>query len=73
MKKKEKAKNMAKPRAILCPSILAADFGALGADCQRMMAAGADWLHVDAMVLPPPIPSPARLQTANNNFSDFVR
>jgi hypothetical protein len=38
-------------RAIIAPSILAADFGALGADCARMVEAGADWLHVDAMVL----------------------
>jgi hypothetical protein len=38
------------PKAIIAPSILAADFGALGADCRRMVEAGADWLHVDSMV-----------------------
>lgn len=33
----------------ISPSILAADFAALGADCRRMEQAGADMLHVDVM------------------------
>jgi len=31
------------------PSILSADFANLGADCQRIMDAGADMLHIDVM------------------------
>ncbi len=31
------------------PSILSADFADLGADCQRVMDAGADMLHIDVM------------------------
>ena len=34
---------------IIAPSLLSADFGALGADAQRMEQAGADWLHYDVM------------------------
>lgn len=33
----------------LAPSILAADFGRLGAHCREATAAGVDWLHVDVM------------------------
>ena len=33
----------------LAPSILSADFAALGADCTRVLAAGADALHFDVM------------------------
>lgn len=36
-------------RPLVAPSILAADFANLGADCQAAMAAGADLLHVDVM------------------------
>ena len=33
----------------ISPSILAADFAALGADCRRVLQAGADMLHIDVM------------------------
>jgi len=36
-------------RAIICPSLLAADQGALAAEVNRMLDEGADWLHVDIM------------------------
>lgn len=37
------------PQAIIAPSILSADFGALGAACSDTINHGADWLHVDVM------------------------
>ncbi|KAF2498289.1 Ribulose-phosphate 3-epimerase [Lophium mytilinum] len=37
------------PPAIIAPSILSADFGALGKACSDTIAQGADWLHVDIM------------------------
>ena len=37
------------PPAIIAPSILSADFAALGQACSDTMAHGADWLHVDIM------------------------
>lgn len=37
------------PRAIIAPSILSADFGALGAACSDTMKSKADWLHIDIM------------------------
>ena len=37
------------PPIQILPSLLAADFGALGAECQRAEAAGADGLHIDIM------------------------
>ncbi|KAK3639882.1 RIBULOSE-phosphate 3-epimerase [Elasticomyces elasticus] len=37
------------PPAIIAPSILSADFGALGKECLDTIGHGADWLHVDIM------------------------
>lgn len=37
------------PKAIIAPSILSADFAALGAACSDKISQGADWLHVDIM------------------------
>ena len=37
------------PPAIIAPSILAADFAALGAACSETINEGADWLHIDVM------------------------
>lgn len=36
-------------RPIICPSLLAADFAKLGAEADKVMDGGADWLHVDIM------------------------
>ncbi|PGG95875.1 ribulose-phosphate 3-epimerase [Blastomyces parvus] len=37
------------PPTIIAPSILSADFAALGAACSDVMKWGADWIHVDIM------------------------
>ncbi|KAK1964222.1 ribulose-phosphate 3 epimerase [Colletotrichum eremochloae] len=37
------------PKAIVAPSILAADFGHFGHECSKTIEQGADWLHVDIM------------------------
>ena len=37
------------PKAIIAPSILSADFAALGAACSDTIAQNADWLHIDIM------------------------
>ena len=34
---------------IICPSILSADFARLGEEVDRVLEAGADWIHFDVM------------------------
>jgi ribulose-phosphate 3-epimerase len=40
---------VSKPPILIAPSILAADFAALGAEVAAVDAAGADWIHLDVM------------------------
>ena len=37
-------------KAIIAPSMLSSDFANLASEAQRMVDAGADWLHMDVMV-----------------------
>ena len=39
-----------RPKALICPSLLSADFATLGAEVDRMAQFGADWMHIDVMV-----------------------
>ena len=40
---------MAADRPLISPSLLSADFARLGEEARAMVAAGADWLHLDVM------------------------
>ena len=40
---------MFKRKTLVAPSILACDFSRLGAEVERVSAAGADWIHCDVM------------------------
>eukprot|EP00741_Cyanophora_paradoxa_P013162 tig00000178_g12715.t1 len=42
-------RHMDAPPAIIAPSILSADFAELAREAERLVKAGADWLHVDVM------------------------
>lgn len=46
-----KTRHKMAPKALIAPSILSADFAQLGAECARTMEQGADWLHVDIMLV----------------------
>jgi ribulose-phosphate 3-epimerase len=39
----------AKVPAIVSPSVLAADFTSLGTECEKVIKAGAEWIHLDIM------------------------
>jgi ribulose-phosphate 3-epimerase len=41
--------SMSQRKTIVAPSILACDFSRLGAEVERVTAAGADWIHCDVM------------------------
>ena len=36
---------------VIAPSILSADFGRLAEEVRDVVAAGADWIHFDALII----------------------
>ena len=42
--------NSHKVKGIIAPSILTCDFSMLWEECDKLVKAGSDWLHLDLMV-----------------------
>lgn len=59
-----KTRHKMAPKTLIAPSILSADFAQLGAECVRTMEQGADWLHVDIMLV--------ELHLASRNHNTFA-